>query len=236
MSRLLFVQELRSLLLELCQSDWLRNTNCFVMALMTHGNMVNEVAKVEFCDNSFLDLNEVLGFFSNERCKALLNKPKVFLFPFCRGEQPERSLNHKQMLRQSTTAARPRITQSDAADLGGGTATGSSESVSPIPTVSDMKICYATGPGFEAMRDPNTGSWYIESMCKIWAEYAHDKSLDDLLKMVGEAQLERQSTDGNIQTAHNEDRGFFKKLYFNPGYYGEEVVRTMTAATTTTVP
>lgn len=70
------------------------------------------------------------------------------------------------------------------------------------------------------MREPDTGSWYIESMCRIWATHAHDKSLDDLLKMVGENQLNKQSELGHIQTAHNEDRGFFKKLYFNPGYYG----------------
>lgn len=84
--------ELRTLLTKLQNSRWLRSTDCFVMALMTHGTMTNEVAKVEFYDG-FMDLNEVLGYFSNRNSVALLHKPKVFLFPFCRGTTLEQPVN-----------------------------------------------------------------------------------------------------------------------------------------------
>lgn len=223
-------QELRELLNELRNSDWLRTADCFVMALMTHGTMVNEVAKVEFYDNSFLDLNEVLGYFSNINSQALHHKPKIFLFPFCRGNTLEKPLYP---VAAAAAAAWPASTKtktaSDAAlsnDAVAATAAAAAaaaslslaDSGSVVPTYSDMKICYATGPGFEAMREPDTGSWYIESMCGIWARNAHNRSLDELLMMVGHSQLNKQSSDGNIQTAHNEDRGFFRKLYFNPGY------------------
>lgn len=210
------------------------------MALMTHGTMVNGRGKVEFADRSFLDLTDVLDYFGNFSSEALLHKPKVFLFPFCRGNTLEQPLGLQRKGKRdiSTDAAvtTPKDDDNDdsdcdddatngaAADVAGSdknvTAASTAVASQNIPVCSDIKICYATGPGFEAMREPDTGSWYIESMCGIWARHAHDKSLDDLLKMVGENQLNKQSRHGNIQTAHNEDRGFFKKLYFNPGFYG----------------
>lgn len=87
------------------------------------------------------------------------------------------------------------------------------------PFYSDMKICYATSAGFMAQRDPIRGSWYIESMCSIWSDHAHAKHLDDLLKLVGQHAHNMETTDGDIQTAGNEDRGFYRSLFFHPGLY-----------------
>lgn len=85
-----------------------------------------------------------------------------------------------------------------------------------------MKICYATLPGYNAFRDPELGSFYIEVMCKIFAQHAHDTHLEDLLKLIG-TMLEKMRTERfELQTASNEDRGFNKKLYFNPGFYLEQ--------------
>lgn len=95
-----------------------------------------------------------------------------------------------------------------------------------LPTMSDMKICYATAPGYKSFRDVDTGSWYIQIMCEVWSQHAHDTSLDDLLKMVGntasQLRTEVDKEQNQLQqVCSNEDRGFFKSLYFNPGYYGE---------------
>lgn len=89
-----------------------------------------------------------------------------------------------------------------------------------VPTYTDMKICYATVPGFRSFRDPESGSWYIQVMCTVWSEHAHDTHLDDLLKMVGNTAGEKRTEESKMQTCSNEDRGFFKKLFFNPGFYG----------------
>lgn len=90
-----------------------------------------------------------------------------------------------------------------------------------LPTYSDMKICYATVPGYRSFRDPENGSWYIQIMCNIWSQHAHDTHLDDLLKMVGNSASVLRTEESKLQTCSNEDRGFFKTLYFNPGYYAE---------------
>lgn len=92
-----------------------------------------------------------------------------------------------------------------------------------IPSFSDIKICYATAPGYKSFRDPVSGSWYIQIMCEVWSKHAHDTHLDDLLKMVGNTASLRRTEDDKLQTCSNEDRGFFKALYFNPGFYGPQI-------------
>lgn len=88
-----------------------------------------------------------------------------------------------------------------------------------IPTFTDMKICYATLPGYNAFRDPTYGSWYVEIMCKVFAEHAHDNHFEDLLKLVGEAVNQMRTERYEIQTTANEDRGFTKRLFINPGFF-----------------
>lgn len=88
-----------------------------------------------------------------------------------------------------------------------------------IPTFHDMKICYSTIPGYNAFRDPKAGSWYIAAMCQVFSDNAHDTHLEDLLKLVGTRVSIMRTEHSELQTPSNEDRGFNKTLYFNPGYY-----------------
>lgn len=91
-----------------------------------------------------------------------------------------------------------------------------------MPTMSDVKICYASVPGYATLRDPDDGSWYIEVMCKVWAEDAHDTCLSDLLSNVGKVVgNRREAVTYELQTESNEGRGFHNTLFFNPGYYGD---------------
>lgn len=77
-------QQFFSLIKQLVSSHWLRNTDCLVLTLMTHGNMREDSTLVEFHDGSVTKVENILRQFSNVDCPALFNKPKVFLFPFCR--------------------------------------------------------------------------------------------------------------------------------------------------------
>jgi hypothetical protein len=93
-----------------------------------------------------------------------------------------------------------------------------------VATFSDIKICYGTLPGFQAFRDPNDGSWYIQVLCDVFAEHAHDTELDVLLKIIGNTMSTRRTEKMYIQTSSNTDRGFYKSLFFNPCYYGENII------------
>lgn len=92
--------------------------------------------------------------------------------------------------------------------------------VTNIATFYDMKICYSTVIGYNAFRDPIEGSWYIQILCKVLAEHAHDTHFEDLLKIIGGHMNNKRTECDHLQTASNEDRGFNKILYFNPGYNG----------------
>lgn len=88
-----------------------------------------------------------------------------------------------------------------------------------VPTFSDMKMCFSTLPGLTVSRDPVESSWYVQILCNVIAQHAHDTHFDDLLKIIGE-QMNRKSNKYNqLQTTNNEDRGFNKNLFFNPGIY-----------------
>lgn len=88
-----------------------------------------------------------------------------------------------------------------------------------VPSYSDIVICYATVPGFETHRDVDEGSWYIQSMCEIWSQHAHNTRLQDLLMLVDAKTAGMRTESGSLQTASTEYRGYHKALYFNPGMY-----------------
>lgn len=81
-------------------------------------------------------------------------------------------------------------------------------------------ILYGTLPGYVANRNPRTGSHYIEVLCNVWAEKAHDHELDYLMKIVGDKLRERgfENPPGSVQVCSTENRGFNRALYFNPGF------------------
>ena len=73
--------------------------------------------------------------------------------------------------------------------------------------------------GFEAHRDQDGGSWYVQAMTKAFAQHAHDSSIDDLLKLIDLIASDFRSKSGGLQTASNDYRGFHKIMFLNPGIH-----------------
>ncbi|KAF2903100.1 hypothetical protein ILUMI_03088 [Ignelater luminosus] len=86
--------------------------------------------------------------------------------------------------------------------------------VVPRP-ICDMLVAYSTIPGFASHRDPKNGTWYIQAICKVFMEHAHDTDVESLLKMVDSALSTLVSDSGSRQTSSFENRGF-KTCYFHP--------------------
>ncbi|KRT86162.1 Peptidase [Oryctes borbonicus] len=80
-------------------------------------------------------------------------------------------------------------------------------------TNADMLLAYATVPGFVSHRNPTLGTWYIQAICRIFMEHAHDTDVENLLKIV-DANLEKNYLS-HRQTSSYENRGF-KRCYLNP--------------------
>ncbi|CAG2068382.1 unnamed protein product, partial [Timema podura] len=49
---------------------------------------------------------------------------------------------------------------------------------------SDMLIAHSTLPGYTSNRDIYRGTWFVQAICKIFMEHAHDTDVEDMLKMV----------------------------------------------------
>lgn len=50
----------------------------------------------------------------------------------------------------------------------------------------DTLIAYATLPGYVAYRDEHNGSWFLQILCEVFMNYAHEKHIQDLFTMVSE--------------------------------------------------
>ena len=101
-----------------------------------------------------------------------------------------------------------------------------------------MLIAYSTLPGYVSNRDHFRGTWFIESICKVFMEQAKDTNLRDMLDEVGlvlsryESEMgTKQSFSYDVSSTHGkicsiigtlQVRHFYKKLFFNPGINIEE--------------
>lgn len=188
------------LLETLLKSDVTLKTESFVLAFMSHGELNDKNEEIVlFSDKSVVKVQEVIDRFSNRRCPNLMQKPKVLIFPFCRGSMQDKGIKAK--------------TETDTIPF--------TSNEKRNPELSDLLICYATNKGFKSYRDPVTGSWYIQRLCKAIAEHAHDTHFEDILKIVQRNISEICSENGSIQMGNFRNIGFNYKLFFNPGYSQE---------------
>ncbi|EDW40953.1 caspase Dronc [Drosophila sechellia] len=198
------------LLTTLTSSSYVQKTECFVMVLMTHGNRVKGIDKVAFCDGSVVDMQEIKDHFQSNKCPFLVNKPKVLIFPFCRGD--EYDLGHpKSLMEPVYTSQQKELPETQTESI--------SSPRTNVPTLADTLWCYANTPGYVTHRETDTGSWYIQKFCQVMADHAHDTDLEDILKMTHASVGDKRSKKGSMQTGAYDNLGFNKKLYFNPGFY-----------------
>ena len=80
----------------------------------------------------------------------------------------------------------------------------------------DMIVAYSTLPGYVANRDKYRGTWFTESLCRVFMEHAVDMEIREMLDKVGETLRNFESEFGTKQSFAYEVRHFYKKLFFNP--------------------
>lgn len=190
--------QLMRLLRELVVSEYLQRIDSFFLCIQTHGDLLSGHTIMEFSDGSREYTDVIVAMFSNIDCPALVEKPKVFFFPFCRGKISDK-------LKNVYLKDLP-MTETD----------GIAQRQFIVPTVSDILICYGTVPGFKTHRDTEFGSWYVREMCKVFAENAYSHHVEELLKLVGTNTMGIKAAEGLVQVASTESRGFNSLLYLNP--------------------
>lgn len=77
-------QEFVRLIRKLAAWNELQKFDCFILAVLSHGDGNEVTSSVQFLDHQTYETSDILNQFNNFNCKQLIGKPKVFLFPFCR--------------------------------------------------------------------------------------------------------------------------------------------------------
>lgn len=121
--------------------------DCFVMAVLTHGEQGILYAK----DTPYK--NEMLwDRFTADKCPTLAGKPKLFFIQACQGDRLDAGIT----LTRTDMDASPSY---------------------KIPTHCDFLIAYSTIPGYYSWRNTTKGSWFMQALCQELEESRHEDLL-----------------------------------------------------------
>jgi caspase-like apoptosis-related cysteine protease len=171
-----------------------------VLCILSHGRH----GLVAAADGRELETEWVLRQINNDGCPALRGKPKLVILQACRGDEADYGVAPAVTFPEERTASDARMVEPPA-----------SQQYKQL-SWEDMVVAYATLPGYVANRDRYRGTWFVESLCKVFMEMAADTDLRDMLDVVGEKLKGYESEMGTKQSFAYEVRHFYKKLFFNP--------------------
>lgn len=159
------------------EKEELKNVDCIIVVFMSHGaeGASEEDTEIIGIDGIGYKTKEIVGRFSNDNCKALINKPKIFIFQACRGVLQDEGVYIEQSQYHRPTAL---FTETDGRKI------ESSNYRIRIRTTSDVFIAYAVPPGRPANRDVFKGTWFIQTLVDVFSQNAWKYDLEDMLKMV----------------------------------------------------
>ncbi|KDR22859.1 hypothetical protein L798_00179 [Zootermopsis nevadensis] len=156
------------------------DADCIAVIVLTHGE---ENGLLVPRDSSiFYSVDILWKPFTADKCPTLAGKPKLFFIQAaCRGRELDAGIKMKQQR---------------------GTRTEFDSSPSPykIPTHADFLIAYSTMEGFYSFRNLDTGTWFIQSLCKEL------NSTDNLLQILTRTtrRVTQLESDSNVKQFHKQ--------------------------------
>ncbi|XP_011410391.1 PREDICTED: caspase-6-like [Amphimedon queenslandica] len=137
----------------------------FICCILSHGTKDG----VQGTDGVAVPIQKLTEIFDGNYCPALINKPKIFFFQFCRGDStpvcvtlPPKDKPQEKMGFDGSQAP-PRMMK--------------------LPHNADFLLSYSTSDGTMAMRGPTTGSPYIITLCDAIRKNPK-RSIDEILLLV----------------------------------------------------
>ncbi|XP_073978810.1 caspase-1-like isoform X2 [Rhodnius prolixus] len=149
------LDKLRATIANLAQQDY-TDCDCLVVTVLTHGVESNYL----HARDVLYRVGELWQPFTPDRCPTLAGKPKLFFIQACRGQ------NFDSGVRLISNR-----TQTD----------GASGDSYKIPKMADFLIVFSTVEGFYSWRNPENGTWFIQTLCRVLSE-RHETT--DVLKMM----------------------------------------------------
>ncbi|CAF4843095.1 unnamed protein product [Pieris macdunnoughi] len=191
---------------------------CVFIVVSSHGyeRKYSSDTDIRCKDGQLITIYEIIDYFNNKNFPALHGIPKVFIFQLCRGSNVEYIDGPIRFVSPDDPSP---PAESDGNPM---TDTGRFSQDTPRTPLnkrnrlfSDILIAHSTLPGNVSYRDPEEGSWYIQTLCEVFAARAHDCHVDKLFTLVDQHLHERF----HIQTSSVDKWGFNKRLYLHPGLY-----------------
>lgn len=178
-----------------------------VVCVLTHGEN-NELYGI---DDIAVSVNEFISHLNALNCPALAHKPKVFILQACRGQRYDPGI----------------VVDTDQTDALVGSCFGFASSKTSscganiskkVPIEADFLIAYATVPGYVSWRNNIRGSWFIQSICEIFAKFAKHSDILEMLTLVNKrvAEVYESSRDSYKQVPECATR-LRRKFFFFPG-------------------
>lgn len=152
---------------------------------------------------------EVCDYFTAEACPQLAEKPKIFIFQLCRGKRKQKGVAH---CRITTDTCVVKPTDEPSLEI---------LHIQTTRNYSDMLVVQSTLPGYVSYRDSITGSWFIQILCKVFMNHAHENHVQDLFSMIDSELKHLRTMNNECQTSSVQSWGFNKHCYLNPGLFVE---------------
>ncbi|XP_062958783.1 caspase-7 isoform X1 [Cynocephalus volans] len=147
------------------------NSACFACILLSHGE-----ENVIYGKDGMTPIKDLTAYFRGDRCKTLLEKPKLFFIQACRGTELDDGIE---------VDSGP-ISERDAHPR------------HKIPVEADFLFAYSTVPGYYSWRSPGRGSWFVQALCAVLDEHGKDLEIMQILTRVNNlvaSHFESQSDD-----------------------------------------
>uniref|UniRef100_A0A8C5WZ27 Caspase 9 n=1 Tax=Laticauda laticaudata TaxID=8630 RepID=A0A8C5WZ27_LATLA len=157
--------------------------DCCVVVILSHGCKSYHIqipGAIFGTDGQRIPVQKVVSYFNGSHCPSLRGKPKLFFIQACGGEEKDEGF---EMEADTLPGQREgKAVESDATPtLGPGGDSDELDATASLPTDSDILVCYSTSPGYVSWRDTQSGSWFIEALDQVLAEYAHREDLPSIL-------------------------------------------------------
>uniref|UniRef100_A0A0K0EN53 Caspase family p20 domain-containing protein n=1 Tax=Strongyloides stercoralis TaxID=6248 RepID=A0A0K0EN53_STRER len=200
-----------------------------VVCVLTHG----ETDCLYGVDDNQILVQDFISFLNAKNCPGLLNKPKLFFIQACRGSKYDEGVipntilpkdevdsNWSTLFKKRNNSYKENLPKHN----NYGKKNGICHDIK-IPIEADILVAYATPSGYVSWRNSVNGSWFVQSIYKIFHEYAATHDILSMLTMVNQMVAEKfvSTSTKNVQMPDFCSR-LKKKLYFFPGVISENEV------------
>ena len=202
------------------ESD-LQKHDALVVQIMSHG----EYDVIVGSDGIDLHVHDIKALFDGVHCEALIGKPKFFVFVSCRGADCDGISDRRKSLTDQPNSFESSFEKFNLT-VSGDSGNAGSVMRSRRPSgrvVADMLTAYSTTPGYVSHRHPEDGTYYISALARVLMEHSCDTHLVDILTEVDKELEKNLINDEFRQTPGYDVYGFNKKLFFNPGFFADEM-------------